>query len=302
METVVLAGGSGFLGRSLARRLPGWGYEPVILTRSPRSDSLFREVAWDGRSIGQWAEALEGAAAVVNLSGKSVDCRYTAANRREILESRVRSVEVLGEAVRRCARPPRAFVQAGSLAIYGDTKALCDEGAPPGKGFSAEVCLAWEKAWGEMQLPAGARSVLLRIGFALGRDGGALEPLARLARWGLGGTVGCGGQMVSWLHIDDLRGMFRWAIERPGIEGIYNATGPSPVTNRALMRSLRKALGRPWSPPTPSCMVRLGARLLRTEPELALSGRRCVPRRFLEAGFRFDYPDLDWALRSLLVR
>ena len=299
---VVLAGGSGFLGRSLARALEARGYTPVILTRSPTPGAAVREVAWDGRTVGPWRDELEGAVAVVNLAGRSVDCRYTPENRREILASRLDSVRVLGEALRGCATPPGVWVQAASLAILGDAgDTPRDDTAPPGEGFSPDVCRQWEAAFFEQRLPA-TRQVLLRIGFALGADGGALGPLARLARWGLGGTVGSGRQYVSWLHLEDLNALFLRTLEHPAMRGVYNATGPTPVTNAEFMRTLRHVLRRPWSPPVPAWAVRVGARLLGTEAELALSGRRGVPQRLLDEGFTFRHPDLERALEALLGR
>lgn len=296
---VVLAGGSGFLGRSLARALESRGDAPVILTRSPRPGPT-REVAWDGKTVGPWCSELEGASAVVNLTGRSVDCRYTPENRREILASRLDSVRVLGEALRLCASPPPVWVQAVSLAILGNSgDTPCDEDSPPGQGFSVDVCRQWEAACAE-QCPPATRMVLLRIGFALGRDGGALDTLARLTRWGLGGRVGSGRQYVSWLHLEDLDALFLRALEDASMRGVYNATGPSPVTNAEFMRTLRHVLHRPWSPPVPTWAVRLGARWMGTEPELALSGRRGLPRRLQGEGFVFRHTDLARALEDLL--
>jgi uncharacterized protein len=297
---VILAGGSGFLGRSLAEELSRQGREVVVLSRTPRRDSgPAREVVWDGRSVGEWARLLEGAEAVVNLSGRSVNCRYTRANRREIVESRVNSVKAIGQAIRECARPPGVLVQAASLAIYGDAgPRVCDERAPAGRGFSAETCVRWEGAFDALELPA-TRKVLLRIGFALGHGGGALGTLSRLARLYLGGTVGGGRQYVSWLHADDLNRIFVRSIERAQAEGVYNATGPCPVTNAEFMCELRCALGRPWSPRVPERLVRLGAFLMRTEAELALAGRRCLPERLLEENFKFLYTNLESALADI---
>lgn len=301
-KRVVLAGGSGFLGHALAEELLKRDYEVVILTRTPKRRSVGRrvqEVAWDGRTLGAWKGAIDGARAVVNLTGKSVNCRYTAANRREIVESRVDSVNVLGEAIAGCVKPPNAFVQAASLAIYGDAgERVCDESAPAGKGFSVETCLSWEAAFNSLQLPA-TRKVLLRIGFALGKGEGALGTLAKLTKFYLGGSVGSGRQYISWLHAQDLNEMFLWSIERDDMVGTYNATCENPVTNAEFMRELRHALNRPWSPPVPTLAVRVGARLMGTESELALTGRRCVPKRFSEMNFEFAYPRLTEALRNL---
>ena len=300
---VVLAGGSGFLGRALTEEFVREGYEVVVLTRKPSklSRARVREVEWDGRNVcASWRRELEGAAAVVNLTGRSVDCRHTAANRREILESRVHSVEAVGRAVRACKEPPRVLVQAGSLAIYGDAgKRVCDEGAPAGKGFPVEVCQQWERAFDSLELPSTGK-VLLRIGFVLGRDGGAFPTLARLARFYLGGAVGDGHQYISWLHARDFCRLVLWCVERREVAGVFNATGPCPVTNAEFMCELRCALKRPWSPSTPARLVRLGAFFLRTEADLALTGRRCIPDRLVESNFKFIYTNLESALADLV--
>jgi uncharacterized protein (TIGR01777 family) len=300
---VVLAGGNGFLGRALADELSRAGYEVVVLTRTPKNNAgRVRQVVWDGRTLGDWARELEDAWAVVNLTGRSVDCRHTNANRREIVESRVRSVEVVGRAIRECEHPPKVLLQAGSLAVYGDAGTrVCDENAPAGSGFPVEVCLRWERAFDALDVPA-TRKVLLRIGFVLGRDGGALKALARLAGLYLGGTVGGGRQYVSWLHVRDFRRLVLWCVEHADAEGVFNATGPCPVTNAEFMCELRCALKRPWSPRVPEWAVRLGAFLLRTEPELALTGRRCLPERLIEHNFKFMYTNLESALADLLTQ
>ena len=300
---VVLAGGSGFLGRALTGELERAGYEVLVLTRRVRRKAgRVRQAVWDGRSVGEWARLLEGAEAVVNLAGRSVNCRYTRRNRREIVESRVRSVEALGRAVRACARPPKVFIQVASLAVYGDAgRRLCCEDAAAGRGFSAEVCRRWERAFGELGLPS-TRKVLLRTGFVLGREGGALPLLARLARLYLGGAAGDGRQYVSWLHAQDFARIVLWCIARKDAEGVYNATGPAPVTNAEFMCELRCALRRPWAPRTPAPLVRLGAWLLRTEPELVLHGRRAIPDRLVEQGFKFMYTNLEAALADIFYR
>lgn len=299
---IILAGGSGFLGRALAEESLRAGYEVVVLTRKVRkSPSSERQVLWDGRTSGAWTRELEGAKAVVNLAGRSVECRHTRGNRREIIESRVLSVSAVGRALKACASPPKVWVQAGSLAVYGDAgRRVCDESAPAGSGFPVEVCLRWERAFQALELPA-TRKVLLRIGFVLGRDGGALPILARLARLYLGGAIGEGRQYISWLHVRDFCRIVLWAVEREDVEGVFNATGPAPVTNAEFMCELRCALKRPWSPRLPAWLVRLGALLLRTEAELALTGRRCIPDRLVERNFKFVYTNLEGALADLLI-
>lgn len=295
---IVLAGGSGFLGHSLAHELMARGYEVIVLTRSPAAGPI-KQARWDGKTIGDWASYLDGARAVVNLTGKSVNCRYTPENRREINESRVDSVKAVDEAISKCRQPPKVLVQAASLAIYGDAgDRLCDETAQPGEGFPVETCLLWEKAFNAAHTPA-TRRVLLRISFALGPDGGALQTLTKLTKAFLGGTVGSGRQYISWIHLADLNRMFLWAIEREDIEGVFNATGPNPVTNAEFMREMRRALHRPWSPPAPVWAVKIGSFLMGTEACLALTGRRGIPRRFLEKRFTFDFPELRPALAEV---
>jgi hypothetical protein len=300
-DYVILAGGAGFLGQSLAKFFLDEGYQPIVLTRSPKTyQGAGRALAWDGKRQGGWASALDGAAAVINLAGKSVDCRHTPENQREIIASRVDSVHAVGQAMQQCETPPAVWIQAGSLAIYGDAhERLCDEHAPHGEGFSVGVCEQWEKAFDEYAaLPV--RQVFLRIGFVLGRDGGALDKLADLAKMFLGGATGSGRQYISWLHIQDFNRMCYWAIENARAQGVYNATGPTPVTNAEFMQSLRKTLHRPWSPPVPSFAVKIGATLMGTEADLALTGRRCVPQRLLDEGFQFKYTELQPALQQLL--
>lgn len=302
-QRVVLAGGSGFLGTRLAEELAARNYEVVILTRKPRQSSgSARERHWDGQSLAQWAAELDGATAVVNLAGRSVNCRYTPQNRRDINESRVRSTNVIRAAIAGCAAPPAVWVQASSLALYGDAgERWCDENTPPGEGFPVETCRLWERAFDDAVTPR-TRKVLLRIGFALDKGRGALATLERLVRCFLGGTTGSGRQYISWIHWRDLNAMFLWAIERNDIAGVFNATAPNPVTNAEFMRELRRALHRPWTPPAPAPLVHIGSWMMRTEASLALTGRRCTPRRFLSSGFPFVFTDLGLALADIYNR
>jgi len=299
---IVLAGGSGFLGRTLSTTLVSKGYEVVVLTRTPSpQERLVHHIQWDGKTLGEWAGALDGARAVVNLAGKNVNCRSTPANRREIIESRVDSVRVLGEAVVKCAQPPSAFIQAGGIAIYGDAgDRWCDEDAPHGNGFLADVSRAWEEAFEEVQ-QSGMRKSLLRVGPVLGPNGGLLEPISRLTRWFLGGHVGSGQQFFSWIHLDDLVQMFLAAIEREEISGVFNAVAPNPVTNAEFMRELRRALHRPWSPPVPALAARMGAWVMGSNASLALIGQRCMPKHFLEKDFAFGLPKLRQALADIFT-
>jgi uncharacterized protein (TIGR01777 family) len=297
---VILAGGAGFIGQSLASQLLAQNYEVVVLTRTPRArnDGL-REIEWDGRQPGEWAKYLEGAEAVVNLAGKNINCPHTPENLRELSGSRVNSVRAIAAALENVKIPPRTWVQAGAIGFYGDSGSLlCDESAPSGADNLAEICRQWEGAFYSVAAPK-TRKVLLRIGFVLGRDGGALPVLEKLTRWFLGGRVGSGKQFTSWIHVADLTRMFAGAIERENWSGTFNAVAPNPVTNGEFVRELRRSLHRPWSPPAPEWAVKIGSRLMKSEPSLALAGCRCVPKRLLEAGFRFQYPSLPDALKNL---
>lgn len=294
---VVIAGGTGALGRRLADDLADRGHDVVILTRSPRP-GRHRQVGWDGRTVQAWAGEL-AEAAVVNLAGEPVDRRPTRANIALLTSSRVEPTRALAEAAARLASPVPVWIQASTLAIHGDSgEQPLDERSPAADGppQMAGVASAWEDAAAGLNA---ARTVVLRTGIVLDRDTPALDRLVGLVRWGLGGRIGNGRQWVSWISITDWLAIVRWSLEEP-VRGIVIASSPNPVRNAELMATLRRALHRPPAPPTPGFAVRLGAVLLRTDPALALTGRRARPARLLDAGFEFSYPKLDAALHELL--
>jgi hypothetical protein len=299
-KRIVIAGGSGFIGSALATELLAQDCEAVVLTRTPRgrTDGA-REVEWDGANAGEWVNCLDGAAAVVNLAGENINCPHTPENLHNLAGSRVNSVRAIAGALGRVKNPPRIWVQAGAIGFYGGHgEHVCDENSPPGNDALAEVCKQWEGAFHAADAP-GTRKVLFRTGFVLGRDGGALPVLARLTKLFLGGRAGGGKQFISWIHLADLTRLFLDAIERDELSGTFNAVAPNPVTNSEFMRELRRALHRPWSPPAPVWAVKLGARLMNSEPSLALDGCRAAPKRILEAGFQFRSPELRAALQNL---
>jgi uncharacterized protein (TIGR01777 family) len=301
---VVIPGGSGFLGRSLSRHLIEHGCDVIILSRTPgRDEPHLTWRAWDNRTVSAWKDDLDGAAAVVNLVGRSVDCRKTPAQRAEILNSRLDSVRVLGEAMRAIDRPPPVWIQSGSAHIHGDPipeNTLIEDGSPIGTGFAPEVCTQWEVAYHDAKLPE-QRGVILRTSFVLGPHGGAMDRLIRLTKLGLGGRIGSGRQYISWIHVHDMDRLIHACIEDESYEGTYIVTAPDPVTNARFMQLMRTVWNRPWSPPAPAFAVKIGARwLLNTDPELALLGRRCMPTRLLqETDFEFAFPDLEPALRDI---
>jgi hypothetical protein len=309
-QKAILAGGSGLLGQTLARRLAARGWEVVILTRDPEQchsmgdmaagTGAVRAVQWDGEKGGKWTAELEGAAALVNLAGRSISCVFTLENSREILESRLNAVHALGKALAKCKQPPAVWVQASAVGLYGTTgDGVCDEHTPPARDFLAEVCRQWEDA-ARAACPPATRQVLLRLGVVLDRSGGAYPVLARLVRRCLGGTAGSGAQGFSWVHSDDAILAFKQAMLVGTMTGAYNVCAPNPVSNAELMTALRRALHRPWVPAAPEFVVRWAAvTLMQTDPTLVLGGRPCAPRRLLAEGFRFEFPELDMALRDL---
>jgi len=304
---VVIAGGSGFLGVSLAAHLSAAGTPVTILSRSPpKPAGPWRHVAWDARTPGDWQKCLDGARGLVNLVGRTVDCVKTPDHSDEILRSRVEATRVLGMAMRSIAVPPPVWVQMSTAHIYGDPpEVICTEDSPLGYGLAPFVGRAWEEAYRASVLPA-QRQVILRTSFVIGRDrgagGGALGRLRLLVRLGLGGRVGSGRQGMSWIHEADMNRLFERALTDPRMEGVYIATAPNPVRQVEFMRTLRRAMGMPIGLPAFAWMVRIGAPLvLRTDPELALYGRYLISRRLHEEKYEFRFPELDRALTDLLA-
>jgi uncharacterized protein (TIGR01777 family) len=309
---VVIPGGSGQVGTVLARAFHRAGHDVVVLSR--RSDVRpWRVVAWDGTTIGNWQSEIDGCDVVVNLTGRSVNCRYTPANREEILQSRVLSTRVVGQAIARAARPPRVWLQASTATIYAhrydspnDEHAGilggCEANAPNSWRFSIDVARAWERAF-EEAVTDGTRKVALRSAMTLSPDsGGVFDTLLGLARYGLGGKAGHGRQFMSWIHYEDFIAAVQWLIDRDDIEGVVNVAAPHPLPNADFMRILREACRVPFGLPVTRWMLEVGAVVMRTETELILKSRRVVPGRLLEHGFRFKYPDWRDAARDLCRR
>jgi uncharacterized protein (TIGR01777 family) len=301
-KRIVIAGGSGFIGVSLAHHLVEHDTAVTILSRNPPKPSgPWDFVAWDARTLNDWSAVLDGADAVVNLVGRTVDCIKTPDNRDEILRSRVEATHVLGEAMRTIGSPPPVWVQMSTAHIYGDPPtAICTEDSPLGHGLAPFVGRAWESEFAASILP-NQRGVVLRTSFVVGRDrgagGGALSRLRFLARIGLGGKVGSGKQGMSWIHERDMNRIFERAICDSAMQGVYIASSPNPLSQREFMRKLRTRMRMPFGLPATETMVRIGAHwLLRTDPELALYGRYVMPKRLMEEGFGFEHPDLSDAL------
>lgn len=312
---IVILGGSGQVGRLLGHALSAGGHEVVVLSRSPgvRLPYPGRVVGWDAESLGPWAAELDGADAVVNLAGRSVNCRYTPANRREILESRVKSTEVVGRAVAGCARPPRVWLQASTATIYAHTYSAANDeatgavgggepGAPDTWRFSIDVAQKWEAAAAATPTP-GTRRVLMRSAMVMSPDaGGVFVTLLGLVRRGIGGTQGDGRQYLSWIHDRDFVRAVEFLIARDDLAGPVNICSREPLPNAAFMRALRQAAGMRVGLPAREWMLAVGARLMKTETELVLKSRRVVPGKLSAAGFRFDFPAWPAAAADLVGR
>jgi uncharacterized protein (TIGR01777 family) len=307
---LVIPGGTGQVGTVLDRALTAAGHEVVILTRRPARE---RELPWDGRTLGPWAAAVDGADAVINLAGRSVSCRYTPANLREMMDSRVESARVVGEAIAAAARPPRVWLQMSTATVYAHRfDAPNDEatgvigGGEPGVprywSYSVRIAKEWERAQAEAETPS-TRKVALRTAMVMSPDrGGVFDVLLWMARLGLGGPVAGGAQYVSWIHEDDFVRAVEFLIDRDDLDGPVNLAAPGPLPQRAFMRALRNAWGMPVGLPATKWMAEIGALALRSDTELLLKSRRVVPGRLLDAGFAFDHPRWPEAAADLVRR
>ncbi|HEX5082858.1 MAG TPA: TIGR01777 family oxidoreductase [Blastocatellia bacterium] len=309
---VVIPGGSGQVGTILAGAFHRSGHEVVILSRRP-ARAAWRVVEWDGQTFGDWTTVIEGADVVINLAGHSVNCRYTAENRRLIKESRVKSARVIGDAIARSRRPPRVWLQASTATIYAHSHdAPNDEatgvlggsepGAPDAWRFSIDVATSWEREVNEAATPY-TRKVLMRSAMTMSpHREGAFDTLLTLVMCGLGGSAGNGRQYVSWIHDQDFVRAVYWLIERDEIEGPVNVAAPNPIPNCEFMRALRAAAGISFGLPATPLMLELGAFFLGTETELVLKSRRVIPGVLAESKFNFQFPTWAEAARDLCRR
>ena len=305
---LILAGGSGFLGKALARHFIALDWVVVVLTRHPATSTPnMRQVLWDGENIGNWTQEVDGATAIINLAGRSVDCRYTSANRRIIMDSRVKPTRILGEAIARCQQPPSVWLNASSATIYRHTfgpatdESSLDFTPTPAvhDEFSLDVIHSWEKTFNDATAPQ-TRKVALRTTMVLGHARNSVFPvLSRLARFGLGGRMGSGNQFVSWMHQTDFCRAVEWLIAHEEVSGPVNLAAPNPLPNVEMMRLFRELIGAPFGLPATEWMLEIGAFFLRTEAELILKSRRVIPGKLLAGGFEFHFPAMREALQSL---
>ncbi|HEX8616274.1 MAG TPA: TIGR01777 family oxidoreductase [Thermoanaerobaculia bacterium] len=304
---IIIPGGTGHLGSILTRHFRAAGHQVVVLSRNVEAHAL----VWDGRTLGPWAEAVDGADVVINLAGRSVDTRYSPAKRAEILQSRVDSTRIIGEAIARAKQPPRVWLQASTATIYAHTFAEPHDeytgviggnepDVPPSWRFSTDVAKAWERAVDTASTPH-TRRVKMRTSIVMSADrGGPFHAILRHLRLGFG-RFGDGRQFMSWIHERDFIRAVEWLIEHE-LEGAVNLASPNPLPNREFMEELQEAWGTPVSVPTIRPVLEVGAFLMRTEPELVLKSRRVVPARLLQSGFTFDFPTWREAARDLCAQ
>ena len=306
---IVIPGGTGQVGRVLARYFHEKGDEVTVLSRTNHKEPWL-VVPWDGQTLDRWTTVIDGADVVINLAGRSVNCRYTPANRRSILLSRVESTKAIGQAIAQASRPPRIWLQASTATIYADRyDAPNDEfsgilggnekGTPDTWRFSIDVATAWERALQEAETPR-TRKILLRSAMTMSPDrGGIFDTLLWMVRIGLGGRAGHGRQYVSWIHELDFIRVVRWLIDHEEFAGPVNLAAPCPLPYSEFQKELRKVWGIPFGLPATAWMVEIGTMLLRTESELVLKSRRVVPARLLQSGFQFEFPAWPEAARDL---
>ncbi len=307
---LVLAGGSGQVGVSLARHFVAGGHRVVVLSRGPKHQHSWPEVAWDGKTLGDWAQQIDGADVVINLAGRTVNCRYTDANRQQMMDSRVDSTRVIGQAIHQAKHAPAVWLQASTATIYShrfDAPNDEETGRIPGSDgepeskwqFSIEIAKAWERELEQAETPH-TRKVALRSAMVMSADpGGIFATLLGLVRRGLGGTSGNGKQYVSWIHEQDFLAAVNWLIAKEHLQGAVNLSSPHPLPNREFIKALREAWGARIGLPATAWMLELGAIFLRTESELILKSRRVVPKRLQDDGFAFPYADWPSAAKDL---
>ncbi|MBC7535316.1 MAG: TIGR01777 family protein [Ferruginibacter sp.] len=294
-KKIVIAGGTGFIGKYLAGKFEVMDYEVLIISRN------VTHINWEDEK--GMIDALENSDMLINLAGKSVDCRYTQKNKKEILLSRTGTTVKLGEAILRCKNPPVLWINSGTATIYrhAEDRPMTETKGEIGKGFSVDVATAWEKTFFSFKLPK-TRMVVLRMAIVLGKNGGVINPLTNLVRFGLGGKQGKGTQMFSWIHIVDLYNIIRFIQSQNQLEGIFNCAAPNPVDNKTFMTSLRQKMNIGIGLPSAEWLLNIGAYFINTETELILKSRWVTPERLILSGFCFEYPTIDDALTNIIEK
>lgn len=292
-KKIVIAGGTGFVGKYLTKKFTGLGYKVIIISRQEN------HVNWNNENA--VIVALENAEMLINLAGKSVDCRYNEKNKHEIYNSRIKTTKALGEAILKCKNPPPLWINSSTATIYrhATDRPMTESTGEIGSGFSVNVATNWEKVFFDYKL-ANTRQIVLRMAIVLGNDGGVMMPLKNLVHFGLGGKQGNGNQMFSWIHIEDLFNIIIYLQQHLELSGIFNTSAPNPVTNKLLMAKMRQQMNIKFGLPAPEWLLKVGAVIINTETELILKSRWVIPERLLQSGYQFKYPDIDEALKNIL--
>ncbi|WP_272022017.1 TIGR01777 family oxidoreductase [Olleya namhaensis] len=299
MKKIIIAGGKGFLGQVLKTHFTKQNYTVLILSRQPKSEN---EIYWNGSELGDWTKHLENADALINLSGKSVDCRYTDKNKKAIYNSRIDTTNLLGLAVNLCDNPPKYWFNSSTATIYKeslDTPNIEQNGII-GDDFSMNIAKSWEQTFNAITTPK-TKKVILRTSIVLGKNGGAIIPLKQLTRFGLGGKQPSGQQKVSWIHEDDFTSAIQFLMEQK-LEGVFNLCVPQPTDNKTLMQSLRHVLKVPFGISHPLWLLKLGAFFIGTETELVTKSRNVLPEKLLQHGFIFKFENIKTALENVLKK
>lgn len=294
---IIIAAGTGFLGRNLKQYFLGKNYEVKILTRNPKREN---EIFWDAKTLGTWKTELENADVLINLAGKSVDCRYNEQNKKEIYNSRIFSTKVLQQAIDECQNPPKVWLNASSATIYvhSEMHLNTEKNGIIGDDFSMNICRSWEKEFFKVE-NQNVRKVALRTSIVLGKNGGAFPKFKQIAKLGLGGRQGRGNQLMSWIHIDDFCEAVNFIIANENLKGAINITAPKPLSNKEMMKQLRDKIKIPFGIPSPTWLLEIASIFIQTETELMLKSRNVYPEILIKEGFQFKFDKFEKALDKL---
>lgn len=295
---ITIAAGTGFLGKNLERYFTEKGNQVYILTRNPKRKN---EIYWDAKTLGEWKNYIENTDVLINLTGKSVDCRYNEKNKQEIYSSRIESTKILQQAVEQCINKPKVWLNASSATIYvhSETHLNIEENGIIGDDFSMNICKSWENEFFKGNND-NVRKVALRTSIVLGNNGGAFPKLKMLTKFGLGGKQGRGNQNISWIHIEDFCRTVEFIINNENISGEINVTAPNPLSNEDFMRKLRQQMKIPFGINAPVWQLEIASLFLNTETELLLKSRNVFPDKLMKSGFKFSYSEIDLAFENLI--
>jgi uncharacterized protein len=298
---IIIAAANGFIGDALMHYFSNDYHVIGLVRKLPKTTNGLEYLLWDGKTIGEWAKTFENATAIINLAGKSVNCRYTDENKALIYSSRLESTRIIGQAIQACTTKPKVWLNAASATIYAHSLHTpnTEQNGVIGTGFSVDVCQQWEKAFKECATE-GVRQIVLRTAIVLGKKGGVMVPFKNLVRFGAGGKMGLGNQQFSWIHENDVCKSIAFLIQNEKQQGAYNLSAPHPITNELFLKTLRQKMKMPFGIPNPTWLLKFGARIIKTETELILKSRFVIPERLLNEGYTFEFQTIDACLEDLL--